>query len=88
MTLAAIAVVDAACCLVIGQPLEAYRRSWPSASQDRCPSCCCRFCWGWLRDPMSAGVLSMPVLILGIAPMFAQMVDGFSEVAPTCHRRR
>ena len=34
------------------------------------------------RDQMSAGVLSMPILIAGIAPMFAQMVDGLSDIAP------
>lgn len=50
VTLLAIALVDAACYLVIGQPLgRPAGRSSPSAWPDRCPSCCCRFCWGWWR---------------------------------------
>ncbi len=83
VTLAAIAVVDAACCLVIGQPLERLPAFVAIGVAGSVPLVLLSLLLGLAaRDQMSAGVLSMPVLILGIAPMFAQMVDGFSEAAP------
>ncbi|MEI3232246.1 MAG: ABC transporter permease [Gordonibacter pamelaeae] len=40
---------------------------------------------GWWRATRCRpALLSMPILVAGIAPMFAQMVDGLSDIAPTC----
>ena len=83
VALAAIAVVDAACYLVIDQPLESLPAFIAIGVVGSVPLVLLSLLLGLVaRDQMSAGVLSMPVLILGLAPVFAQMVDGFSEVAP------
>lgn len=83
VTLLAIGVVDAACYLVIGQPPAGLPAFLAIGMAGSVPIVLLSLLLGLVaRDQMSAGVLSMPILIAGIAPMFAQMVDGLSDIAP------
>ena len=83
VTLLAIALVDAACYLVIGQPLAGLPAFLAIGVAGSVPIVLLSLLLGLVaRDQMSAGVLSMPILVAGIAPMFAQMVDGLSDIAP------
>ena len=83
VTLLAIGVVDAACYLVIGQPPAGLPAFLTIGVAGSVPIVLLSLLLGLVtRDQMSAGVLSMPILIAGIAPMFAQMVDGLSDIAP------
>ena len=83
VTLLAIALVDAACYLVIGQPPAGLPAFLAIGMAGSVPIVLLSLLLGLVaRDQMSAGVLSMPILIAGIAPMFAQMVDGLSDIAP------
>ena len=77
------ALVDAACYLVIGQPLAGLPAFLAIGVAGSVPIVLLSLLLGLVaRDQMSAGVLSMPILVAGIAPMFAQMVDGLSDIAP------
>lgn len=89
VTLLAIALVDAACYLVIGQQLAGLPAFLAIGVAGSVPIVLLSLLLGLVaRDQMSAGVLSMPILVAGIAPMFAQMVDGLSDIAPLpAHRR-
>lgn len=83
VTLTAIALVDAACYLVIGQPLSGLPAFLAIGVVGSVPLVMLSLLLGLVaRDQMSAGVLSMPIVIVGIAPMFGQMVEGFSDIAP------
>ncbi len=83
VTLLAIGVVDAACYLVIGKPPAGLPAFLAIGMAGSVPIVLLSLLLGLVaRDQMSAGVLSMPILIAGIAPMFAQMVDGLSDIAP------
>ena len=83
VTLLTIGVVDAACYLVIGQPPAGLPAFLAIGMAGSVPIVLLSLLLGLVaRDQMSAGVLSMPILIAGIAPMFAQMVDGLSDIAP------
>ena len=82
VTLLAIGVVDAACYLVIGQPPAGLPAFLAIGMAGSVPMLLSLLLGLVARDQMSAGVLSMPILIAGIAPMFAQMVDGLSDIAP------
>lgn len=83
VTLLLIAIVDAACYLAIGQPLSGLPVFLAIGVAGSIPIVLLSLILGLAsRDQMSAGLLSMPILILGIAPMFAQMNEGFSKVAP------
>ena len=83
VTLLAIGVVDAACYLVIGQPPAGLPAFLAIGMAGSVPIVLLSLLLGLVaRDQMSAGVLSMPILVAGIAPMFAQMVDGLSDIAP------
>ena len=83
VTLLAIAIVDAACYLVIGQPPASLPAFLAIGVAGSVPIVLLSLLLGLVaRDQMSAGVLSMPILVAGIAPMFAQMVDGLSDIAP------
>ena len=69
--------------LVIGQPLAGLPAFLAIGVAGSVPIVLLSLLLGLVaRDQMSAGVLSMPILVAGIAPMFAQMVDGLSDIAP------
>lgn len=83
VTLLAIGIVDVACYLVIGQPLDSLPAFLAIGVVGSVPIVLLSLLLGLVaRDQMSAGVLSMPVIILGIAPMFAQMIDGAENIVP------
>lgn len=83
VTLLAIGLVDAACYFVLGQPASGLPAFLAIGILGSVPIVLVSLLLGLAaRDQMSAGVLSVPVLVLGIGPMFAQMVDGLADIAP------
>lgn len=83
VTLLLIGVVNAACYLVIGQPLSDLPAYLAIGILGSVPIVLLSLILGLAaRDQMSAGLLSVPILILGIAPMFAQLNEDFSKVVP------
>ncbi len=70
VTLLAIALVDAACYLVIGQQLAGLPAFLAIGVAGSVPIVLLSLLLGLVaRDQMSAGVLSMPILVAGIAPL-------------------
>lgn len=83
VALIAIAVVDAACYLVLGQPLAGLPAFLAIGVVGSIPIVLLSLLLGLAsRDQMSAGLLSVPILLVGIAPMYSQFIDGFSNIAP------
>lgn len=82
VALIAIAVVDAACYLVLGQPLAGLPAFLAIDVVGSIPFVLISLLLGLAaRDQMSAGLLSVPILLVGIAPMYSQFIDGFSNIA-------
>ena len=82
VALIAIAVVDAACYLVLGQPLAGLPAFLAIGVVGSIPFVLISLLLGLAaRDQMSAGLLSVPILLVGIAPMYSQFIDGFSNIA-------
>lgn len=82
VALIAIAVVDAACYLVLGQPLAGLPAFLAIGVVGSIPFVLISLLLGLAaRDQMSAGLLSVPILLVGIAPMYSQFIDGFSSIA-------
>ena len=83
VTLLAIALVDAACYLVIGQPLAGLPAFLAIGVAGSVPIVLLSLLLGLVaRDQMSAGLLSVPLLIAGIAPMFARMNESLAKAGP------
>ena len=82
VALAVIAVVDAACYLALGQPAEGLAAFLAIGMAGSVPIVLVSLLMGLAaRDQMSAGLLSMPILLVGIAPMLSPYLDRFSEIA-------
>ena len=82
VALIAIAVVDAACYLVLGQPLAGLPAFLAIGVVGSIPFVLISLLLGLAaRDQMSAGLLSVPILLVGIAPLYSQFIDGFSNIA-------
>ena len=82
VALAVIAVVDAACYLALGQPAEGLAAFLAIGVAGSVPIVLVSLLMGLAaRDQMSAGLLSMPILLVGIAPMLSPYLDRFSEIA-------
>lgn len=83
VALIAIAVVDAACYLVLGQPLAGLPAFLAIGVVGSVPIVLISLLLGLAsRDQMSASLLSVPIMLVGIAPMYSQFIDGFSSIAP------
>ena len=83
VTLITIAVVDAACYLVLKQPLEGLPEFLAIGVAGSIPIVLLSLLLGLAaRDQMSAGLLSVPLLIAGIAPMFARMNESLAKAGP------
>ena len=80
VTLLAIAIVELVCYLVIGEPLADLTAFLVIGVLGAIPIVLLSLLLGLAsRDQMSAGLLSVPIMLVGIGPMFGQMIEGFAD---------
>lgn len=80
VTLLAIAIVEAVCYFIIGSPLSDLAAYLVIGVLGAVPIVLISLLLGLAsRDQMSAGLLSVPIMLIGIGPMLGTMIDGFSD---------